>query len=1525
VSASAWALAALAWASGCGSGSAAIAGASGGGGGSQQVPTTIEGVTLDDAVDSKNAPLTIRFRLIDPNRDKPKIQIRYTTKQIGGAWVFDPDPATLIDQRKRKTAPGGGQAHSFDWQFDQGLGPGWTPDVVVFVVIEGSTRVELGSNAFGPFGLGNFAPLAAATTVFPQPPQKLADLVASEFRLIDLNSERLRVKVEYQDAADPAQSWSLARPFDLSLPPTDPTPAYAFESVIPPAKAVFTWDSSFDLPGHDTEARLRFTVEEMDNVPAGCTTCSGEALTPFFRIDNNVAPSVSFDVSSFFLNPDASRGIPVPLTLADPEDAATVVLQWRYDTQAGFPALPDPNDPGALAQLAGILADPELRQAKQIAREIPVEFGGRAVPGPTSKQARLPELADAAMALVSRDAVVGARLEILRRTTTPGQIAWSAGTSLSNPVSVLARGSGQRVLVLDRQAGGWRLREIETATGAVALSVSGPGDPQAMAFEPDRASVLIASASSASNWSVQRVDLLTSPPAVLELYRHDGSIHAGTVRGLASLREHKDPVAGEVRGAFLVSVGDQAGSAVAQVDYRTGPPLVAGARVLLSGSGAQPLDVPWGIAVDPDDPGRVFIAENGRDRVVSLDLETRALEPVPAIGLLTSPTDLALVSPGRRLLVVTDEAHDGAFELRGVNVGRDADRDRNGRGDMEVYLLGTSQAPFRGLTIGEDEFLAFVDPNAGVLYAGGGVEQVRTIGAYDPETQIVTVDTPFAPGLPNTRRWRIAEGVNSRAVAGRAAARTFVWDSSQAGRSGTVFLRAFAFDAGDMGSLTNELPKTIRPAFDTQALLPPSFPQTSGRALVDLDGDFDLDVVSSDGTDIGILTQRAPGDFRLNPMAIAGATTFGLAAHVDSDALADIVSGGAVHRQSAAFPGTFPAWCAPFPTCGTFGQGGERALTSADFDGNGLLDLAALNAGRIDLFLQGPADVFVRDPIGLNHPNPTQVVACDLDADGRLDLVVGEGGTSIAVYLQGGGGFSTTPSSVLASPTELFTAFVVRDLHADGLFDVAATLALDPLTLAGSEVVVFEDVGLASGITAPTSKYGNNLTTADPADVDSADLDGDGRLDLLTINRGGSGPAGVTVFFQDEKGRFPPNPDGALSSGQGDALEVRDLDGDGRLDVVTDSAVGQLRFHLREVPGRWSRDPVVLGFAQTGYQEPIVADFDDDGDLDLLAPWSGRRELHLFKQQSVGKFDPSPIVLLNSPLTPIQEAVSADVDGDGDVDLVALAETSPVQGNFFRVFPGPLASGQAPIDVLTAPGPAASSDALAVGDLIAGGRLEVVVRIPGSGIRFYEQPSLGAFVLSPTAIGSGGCFALVDASASNPVTQMLLPDGDLDVVEIQGGVIVVHEQNPKGVFTSRALPITLTGGDCIEAVVDLDRNGLVDVVVFDSTLVRQTIHFQAGPGVWTASQWVNAGRAVVTDIDSDRLLDLAAMDSGGVSVFLQLRPRAFQRELNLVTPLPALRVGAAPLPRWDFDGDGDRDIAVPNASTNRIEIYWGGR
>jgi len=368
-----------------------------------------------------------------------------------------------------------------------------------------------------------------------------------------------------------------------------------------------------------------------------------------------------------------------------------------------------------------------------------------------------------------------------------------------------------------------------------------------------------------------------------------------------------------------------------------------------------------------------------------------------------------------------------------------------------------------------------------------------------------------------------------------------------------------------------------------------------------------------------------------------------------------------------------------------------------------------------------------------------------------------------------------------------------------------------------------------------------------------------------------------------------------------------------------------LRFHLREVPGRWSPGPVALGFAQTGYQEPIAADFDDDGDLDLLAPWSGRRQLDLFLQQCVGKFDPNPIVLLNSPQTPIQETVSADVDGDGDVDLVALAESSPVQGNFFRVFPGPLATGLAPIDVLASPGPAASSDALAVGDLIAGGRLEVVVRVPGSGIRFYEQPSPGAFVLSPIVIGGGGCFALLDASASNPVTQMLLPDGDLDVLEIQGGSIVVHEQNPTGVFTSRALPITLASGDCVEAAVDLDRNGLVDVVVFDSVQARQTIYFQAGPGVWTASQTVQAGRAVITEVDGDRLLDLVAMDAGGVSVFLQLRPRTFQRELNLFSPLPPLRAGASPLPRWDFDGDGDRDIAVPNASTNRIEIYWGGR
>jgi hypothetical protein len=124
-----------------------------------------------------------------------------------------------------------------------------------------------------------------------------------------------------------------------------------------------------------------------------------------------------------------------------------------------------------------------------------------------------------------------------------------------------------------------------------------------------------------------------------------------------------------------------------------------------------------------------------------------------------------------------------------------------------------------------------------------------------------------------------------------------------------------------------------------------------------------------------------------------------------------------------------------------------------------------------------------------------------------------------------------------------------------------------------------------------------------------ADLDGDGRLDILS----GSWPGEIYFFRRQAGGTFAASVklthrDGKeINVGHASAAFAADLDGDGRLDLV----IGTLRGEVVWLPGSKGKDapcfgesrPVLAGdkpIKVGGDAAPVVADWDGDGKLDLL-------------------------------------------------------------------------------------------------------------------------------------------------------------------------------------------------------------------------------------------------------------------------------------------------------------------------------------
>ena len=188
----------------------------------------------------------------------------------------------------------------------------------------------------------------------------------------------------------------------------------------------------------------------------------------------------------------------------------------------------------------------------------------------------------------------------------------------------------------------------------------------------------------------------------------------------------------------------------------------------------------------------------------------------------------------------------------------------------------------------------------------------------------------------------------------------------------------------------------------------------------------------------------------------------------------------------------------------------------------------------------------------------------------------------------------------------------------------------------------------------------------------ASDVDGDGDLDLICGNSAGND---MTVFPQDSRGAFAPEP--LIVGGKGvtdfpRSVISADVDADGRLELVSANFLGHDLTLFHQVSGgAFDPDPTIL--RRPGITRFAVslaaADLDSDGDLDLVSANSpfGGGSLSVFRQLVSGTFDPWPTVLRDPLLTDGPSAVVAgDLDGDGDVDLA----TSDLERNALTVFFG---------------------------------------------------------------------------------------------------------------------------------------------------------------------------------------------------------------------------------------------------------------
>lgn len=344
------------------------------------------------------------------------------------------------------------------------------------------------------------------------------------------------------------------------------------------------------------------------------------------------------------------------------------------------------------------------------------------------------------------------------------------------------------------------------------------------------------------------------------------------------------------------------------------------------------------------------------------------------------------------------------------------------------------------------------------------------------------------------------------------------------------------------------------------------------------------------------------------------------------------------------------------PTASILVGKAPQSITTGDFDGDGLLDLATVNSTSDDVsILLGNGNGTFQAAISFGVGKmPMSVGTADMNGDAVLDLVVAISASDQIVVLKGGGdGFFDRIGNY---PSGKGTTFLsLTDLNQDERPDVVAVNSgrfgyYPPFSIS----ILFNEGG--GRLTDPATYETEGRNGMFPTGVLTEDITGDGLTDLAVTWSQPSwrSPNGmISVLVNSGQGKFSLKQE--LDAGFTlSAIAGGDLDGNGYLDLVTTSLFSDsVNVLFQNVQGQFRKlIPIPVGFSPV-----TVALWDLDGDerLDLITTNRDSNSVTVLLQRENGSFRKAGHFGVGG--TP-SSLVVGDFDRDGLPDLVTADSSS---------------------------------------------------------------------------------------------------------------------------------------------------------------------------------------------------------------------------------------------------------------------------
>ena len=262
-----------------------------------------------------------------------------------------------------------------------------------------------------------------------------------------------------------------------------------------------------------------------------------------------------------------------------------------------------------------------------------------------------------------------------------------------------------------------------------------------------------------------------------------------------------------------------------------------------------------------------------------------------------------------------------------------------------------------------------------------------------------------------------------------------------------------------------------------------------------------------------------------------------------------------------------------------------------DFNGDGRIDVAVANGPcGIHILLQG-IDGRLRPGQVLQGAEQNFMAAGDFNADGRMDLVRVADAQHVDVWLQAADGTLVQTPRIESGVVGTLTGGRVElaDINRDGRLDLVFLTTLDGR--AGTTVVVLLQLA-SGGLASP------ELFSVSGSDVTIGDVNGDGLPDIVVVSPDGDSPR-LSWLLQQPSGRFSAVQSLPVEKSPRRA-RVADIDGDGRADVVVAHSGGfGLGLLRQQADGSLGPEEIYL-MGESGAATLATGDLNGDGLPDVV-------------------------------------------------------------------------------------------------------------------------------------------------------------------------------------------------------------------------------------------------------------------------------------------------------------------------------------